>query len=59
LAAEPKIGGDLPYSVFTRRKKERFDFDGESGNMVYFCLRYENSKDQAGPFGPMLKAVIP
>jgi hypothetical protein len=49
----------LPYSVFTRRKKERFDFEGESGNTVCFCLRYENSKGQAGPFGPVLSAVIP
>ncbi|MDR2758488.1 MAG: hypothetical protein LBB78_03820 [Spirochaetaceae bacterium] len=59
LAGEPKSGGDLPYSVFTRRKKERFDFDGESGNTVYFCLRYENPRGQTGPFGPMLSAVIP
>jgi hypothetical protein len=49
----------LPYSIFTRRKKERFDFDGESGSKVYFCLRYENSKGQSGPFGPVLSAVIP
>jgi hypothetical protein len=59
LAGEPKTGNDLPYSVFTRRKKERFDFDGESGNTVYFCLRYENPRGQAGPFGPMLSAVVP
>jgi hypothetical protein len=44
LSGEPGTGSDLPYSVFTRRKKERFDFDGESGKTVYFCLRYENSK---------------
>jgi hypothetical protein len=31
-------GGEL--SV-TRKQKERFDFDGESGNTVYFRLRYE------------------
>jgi hypothetical protein len=49
----------LPYSVFTRKKKERFDFEGESGNTVYFCLRYENSKGEAGPYGPILSAVIP
>jgi hypothetical protein len=59
LTGEPKTGSDLPYSVFTRRKKERFDFDGESGNTVYFCLRYENPRGQAGPFGPILSAVIP
>jgi hypothetical protein len=28
-------------------------------NTVYFCLRYENSKGEAGPFGPVLSAVIP
>ncbi|MDR2360121.1 MAG: hypothetical protein LBD85_02420 [Oscillospiraceae bacterium] len=50
---------ELPYSVFTRRKKERFDFNGERGSTVYFCLRYENSKGQSGPFGPVLSAVIP
>jgi hypothetical protein len=58
----PASGNDLPYSLFTRRKKERFDFDGESGNTVYFCLRYENSKggkEGVGPFGPILSAVIP
>jgi hypothetical protein len=58
--AEPlKIGKVLPYSVFTRRKKERFDFNGESGSTVYFCLCYENSKGEAGPFGPVLSAVVP
>jgi hypothetical protein len=59
LSGEPQSGTELPYSVFTRRKKERFDFDGESGNTVYFCLRYENAKGQTGPFGPLLSAVIP
>jgi hypothetical protein len=58
----PRSGRDLPYSIFTRRKNEDFDFDGESGNTVYFCLRYENSKggeEGQGPFGPILSAVIP
>jgi hypothetical protein len=62
LAEPPKTGRDLPYSLFTRRKKERFDFDGESGSRVYFCLRYENPKGREegqGPFGPILSAVIP
>jgi hypothetical protein len=59
LASLPRTGADLPYSVFTRRKKQRFDFDGESGTTVYFCLRYENPTGKAGPFGPILNAVIP
>jgi hypothetical protein len=59
VTAPPVSGNDLPHSVFTRKRKERFDFDYESGNTVYFCLRYENSKGEAGTFGPILHAVIP
>jgi hypothetical protein len=62
VAEPPKRGIDLPRSLFTRRKKERFDFDGESGNRVYFCLCYENEKggeEGQGPFGPIMSAVIP
>jgi hypothetical protein len=59
LVNVPKRGEDLPYSVFTKKKKKRFDLEGESGCTVYFCLRYENSKGDVGPFGPMLSAVIP
>jgi hypothetical protein len=59
LTELPKTGRDLPSSLFTRRKKERFDFEGESGNRVYFCLRYETASGKEGPFGPILTAVIP
>jgi hypothetical protein len=59
VTGEPQKGSDLPYSIFTRHKKERFDFEGESGCTVYFCLHYENSKGEFGPFGPILSAVIP
>jgi hypothetical protein len=60
LAAAPASGDDLPHSVFTRRAKHRFDFPEEDrSKTVYFCLRYENSKGQSGPWGPILSAVIP
>ncbi|MDR1862372.1 MAG: hypothetical protein LBQ67_00470 [Treponema sp.] len=62
ITAAPQTGDDLPHSVFTRRKKHRFNFDGSSGKTVYFCLRYENGKggeEGQGPFGPILSAVIP
>jgi hypothetical protein len=59
VSAAPETGEDLPHSVFTRRKKERFDFDGYSGKTVYFCLRWENTKGEGGPFGPIKQAVIP
>jgi hypothetical protein len=50
----PKTGEYLLCSVFTKRKKERFGFNGESGNTVYFCLRYEKPTGKPGPFGPMM-----
>jgi hypothetical protein len=59
VTGTPKTGRDLPNSLFTRRKKERFDFDGESGNRVYFCLKYETASGKEGSFGPILTAVIP
>jgi hypothetical protein len=62
IAAPPVSGNDLPHSTFTHRKKFRFDFDGDSGKTVYFCLRYENQKggeEGEGPFGPILSAIIP
>ena len=59
ITEPPQLGSDLPHSKFTRRKKELFGFDGESGQTVYFCLRYENPAGQAGPLGPMLCAVVP
>jgi hypothetical protein len=46
--------------VFTRKPKHEFDFPEEDrGKSVYFCLRYENSKGDPGPWGPLLHAVIP
>ena len=55
----PKTGDDLPHSIFTRQRKIRFDFAGESGRKVFVCLRFENSKGQAGPWGSILQAFIP
>jgi hypothetical protein len=62
LSVIPLGGSDLPHSTFTHRKKYRFDFDGDSGKTVYFCLRYENEKggrEGEGPFGPIFSAIIP
>ncbi|MDR0473878.1 MAG: hypothetical protein LBH43_09455, partial [Treponema sp.] len=49
----------IPGSKFTGKKKMLFDFEGESGNTVYFCLRYESPTGGEEPFGPVLSAVIP
>jgi len=59
LSVRPKTGDDLPHSVFTRRRTHRFDFTGESGKEVFFCMRFENSKGQAGPWGKIISAFVP
>jgi hypothetical protein len=60
LQRPPVSGDELPQSLFTKRKKEMFDFPAEdSGKTVYFCIRYENSKGKTGPWGPLFSAVIP
>jgi hypothetical protein len=60
LRQPPVSGDELPHSLFTKRRKELFDFPMEdSGKTVYFCIRYENSKGKAGPWGPIISAIIP
>jgi hypothetical protein len=60
LMKAPVSGTGLPFSKFTRRKKELFDFPQEdSGKTTYFCVRYENAKGESGPWGPMFAAIIP
>ena len=56
----PKSEKELTESIFTRRKKEAFIFQPQdAAKKVYFSLRYENSKGQAGPWCPIFAAVIP
>jgi hypothetical protein len=60
LPQTPTGGEDLPFSRFTRKKKEVFDFDSaDRGKTVYFYLRLENAKGQVGPWGPLLDTIIP
>ena len=59
IPARPATGDDLPHSVFTRKSRYRFDFTGESGKEVFFCMRYENSKGEAGPWGKIISSHIP
>jgi hypothetical protein len=60
LMKTPIAGEELPFSRFTKRKRERFDFDGgDSGKTAYFCIRLENAKGEAGPWGALFSAVIP
>ena len=59
-ATLPEDGTELRESFFTRRNRELFTFQpGDAGKIACFCLRYENSKGKAGPWGPMALAIIP
>jgi len=60
LMKSPESGLELPFSVFTHRKKELINFNAQdSGKIAYFCIRYENAKGMAGPWGPVFSAIIP
>ena len=59
ITAPPKTGDDLPHSVFTRQKRYRFAFSEQGGKEVFFCMRYENSKGEAGPWGKIISAHVP
>jgi hypothetical protein len=60
LHREPVSGEELPHSKFTRCKKKLFDFPGDdSAKTAWFCIRLENGKGEAGPWGPLFSAVIP
>jgi hypothetical protein len=59
-APPPASERELFDSRFTRRKRETFIFQPiDSGKKVYFSMRYENSKGEAGPWCPVFSAVIP
>jgi hypothetical protein len=47
----PKTGTDLPYSIFTRRKRERFDFDGEAGTQSTSACATKTPKARPDPSG--------
>jgi hypothetical protein len=60
LTKLPINGDDLPFSFFTNRRRERFDYPAEdSGKTAYFCIIEENSKGDKGSWGPVFSAVIP
>jgi hypothetical protein len=53
-------GSELPHSVFTRRRREMFEFpEADSGKTAFFAIRFENAKGGKGPWGPVFSAVIP
>jgi hypothetical protein len=56
---DPAQGGKLPFARTTRRRRERFDLEGNSGKTAWFSLAYRSANNQIGPFCPPFSAVIP
>jgi hypothetical protein len=52
-------GITLPFYKFTRRRRERFDFTGNSGKLLCVSLAYENGKGEEGPYCPVMQVIIP
>jgi hypothetical protein len=50
----------LVQSSFHTRSPFTLEFHGaERGKTVYFALRWENTRGEKGPFGPVQSAIVP
>jgi hypothetical protein len=60
LEAPPQSVKELTNSAFDTNSPLTLEFDDtERGKTVYFCLRWENTRGQKGPWGEILSALIP
>jgi hypothetical protein len=56
---DPQQGSRLPFARTTRRRRERFDLEGNSGKTAWISLAYRNEKNEVGPFCPAFSIIIP
>ena len=60
LRRAPQNPEELTQSHFTRRKRDLIEFPYDnSGKQCFICIRYENSKGDKGPWGPIVSSFIP
>ncbi|MDR0525976.1 MAG: hypothetical protein LBG90_08935 [Spirochaetaceae bacterium] len=60
LDRPPQSVEDLVKSVFDTASPYTFAFDeADRGKAVYFCPCWENGKGEKGPYGEIVKAIIP
>jgi hypothetical protein len=61
VLAEPPVSVDgISQSRFSTRSPYTAEFDeNQRGQAVYICLRWENNKGEKGPWGEIVKAIIP
>jgi hypothetical protein len=58
--ALPKDGDMLLNSIIDTHTPHTFTFDGDDrGRTVYFCLRWENTRGQRGPWSEVVSAIVP
>jgi hypothetical protein len=51
---------ELTHSSFDTHTPLTLEFaDEDRGKVLYFALRWENTRGEKGPFGPVLNAIIP
>jgi hypothetical protein len=60
LIAPPKNVDELVNSEFYTKSPFTKEFkESERGEIIYFCLRWENTRGEKGPWGNILSANIP
>jgi hypothetical protein len=60
LDAPPVTTADLIHSEFSTRTPHTFICEeNQRGKTVWFCLRWENSRGQKGPWSELYSAIIP
>jgi hypothetical protein len=60
LDEAPKSYADLVHSAFDTRSPYIFQFDlADAGKRAWFCLRWENTRGEKGPWSEIQSAIIP
>jgi hypothetical protein len=60
LPIQPTDVDELIHSSFDTRTPFTLDFnESERGKIVYFCLRWENTRGEKGPWSDIAYAIIP
>ena len=60
ISDERPMVEELINSAFDTRTPYTIDFeDSQRGKRVWICLRWENTRGEKGPWGPMVNAIIP
>jgi hypothetical protein len=60
LASPPVNVNDLTRSAFDTSSPFTLEFDeADRGKTVHFCMRWENTRGEKGPWGEIVSAIIP